>query len=71
MQLAAFGTGEIGLQRAERLLEVTLLRFIERNLPVDEPPARELGGEKGREVWRQRRLIMVGVKRRNFVHMVR
>lgn len=57
LQLAALGTGEKGLQRAERLLEVALLGFVERDLPVDEPPARELGGEKGRKGRRQRGLI--------------
>ena len=53
LQLAALGTGEVWLQRAERLLEVALLGFVERDLPVDEPPARELGGEKGRKRRRQ------------------
>ena len=72
LQLAALGTGEIGLQRAERLLEVALLGFVERDLPVDKPPARELGGEKGRKGRRQRGLIKRGVaKEGNLVHMVR
>lgn len=72
LQLTALGAGEIGLQRAERLLEVALLGFVERDLPVDEPPARELGGEKGRKGRRQRGLFKMGVtKRGNLVHMVR
>lgn len=42
LELATCRTGEIRFELMDSVLVVTLLIFVERNLPMDEPPARKL-----------------------------